>query len=506
VKSCLRLSRLVVPVCFAVVGSAQTPCVGLKSLSFQDAAITSAVAVPEGPNRLANSASQQPAVMLPAHCRVAALLTPSTDSHIEMELWLPLSDWNGKFEAVGNGGWAGSINFGGMASALREAYATASTDTGHKSAETPGGSFALGHPEKLVDYGYRAIHEMTMKSKAIITAFYGRDPRLSYWNGCSNGGRQGLMEAQRYPADFAGIVAGAPAANWTGRALQSLWVAQAAHKEEASYIPPAKYSLLHSAVLQACDALDGVKDGILEDPVRCKFDPGVLRCQDADGPSCLTAAQVEAARKIYTPAAFPVTNHEFYPGLEPGSEMGWATYAGPRPFAIGEDHFKFVVFRNPSWDYRTLNPDTDVPLAERVDNGTINALNPDLRAFFAQGGKLLQYHGWSDPQIPPLHSVKYYTSVVNSMGGPGQVQESYRLFMVPGMQHCGGGPGPDQFNAMGALERWREQGVAPDQIVASHVTGNRVDMTRPLCPYPQVARYKGVGSTNDAANFMCKAP
>lgn len=505
-KSCFWLFRLLMPVCFAVTGSAQTPCERLTLLSFPDAAITSASSVPAGPNRAANSAARQPAILLPAYCRIAAILTPSSDSLIEMELWLPVSDWNGKFEAVGNGGWAGSINFGGMASALREGYATGSTDTGHKSSETPGGSFALGHPEKLIDYGYRAVHEMTVKSMAILTAFYGRKPRLSYWSGCSNGGRQGLMEAQRYPEDFEGIVAGAPAANWTGRAFQSLWVAQAAHKEEASYIPPAKYPLLHNAVLQACDVLDGVKDGILEDPVRCKFDPGVLRCQAADSPSCLTAAQVEAARAIYTPAANPVTEQEFYPGLEPGSELGWATYAGPRPFGIGEDHFKFVVFRNPSWDYRNLNPDTDFPLAERIDSGTINALNPDLRPFFAHGGKLLQYHGWSDPQIPPLHSVQYYTSVVKAMGGPGQVQGSYRLFMVPAMQHCSGGPGPDQFNAMGVLERWRELGAAPDQIIASHVTNNRVDITRPLCPYPQVAQYKGVGSTNDGANFVCKAP
>jgi feruloyl esterase len=498
----MRLLHVVLAASCAVAAAAQTPCDRLVSLSFPSVTITAANPVAAGPYRTGNSPAQS-GVMLPAHCRVAAVLAPSSDSHIEMEIWLPASGWNGKFEAVGNGGWAGSINFGAMASALRESYATASTDTGHKSGETPGGSFAPGHPEKLIDYGYRAIHEMTVASKAIIAAYYGRDPRLSYWNGCSNGGRQGLMEAQRYPDDFAGIVAGAPAANWTGRALGSLWVAQAAHKDEASYIPPAKYPLLHTAVLEACDSLDGVKDGILEDPTRCKFDPGVLRCKDGDGASCLTPPQVEAARKIYMPAATATTREEFYPGLEPGSELGWATYAGPRPFGIGEDHFKFVVFRNPAWDYRTLNFETDVALAEHIDSGAINALNPDLRAFFAHGGKLLQYHGWSDPQIPPMHSVNYYNSVVKTMG---PVRESYRLFMVPAMQHCSGGPGPDQFNAMAALERWRESGAAPAEIVAAHVTNNRVDLTRPLCPYPQVAQYKGIGSPNDAANFVCKTP
>ena len=340
----------------------------------------------------------------------------------------------------------------------------------------------------------------------MIAAYYGRPPQLSYWNSCSNGGRQGLMEAQRFPEDFDGIVAGAPAANWIGRALSSLWVAQVVHKDEASYIPPNKYPLLHTAVLQACDKLDGVKDGILGDPLKCRFDPEVLRCPDADAPSCLTAAQVEAARKIYTPAANPLTRQEFYPGLAPGSELGWATYGGPRPFSIGNDYGRFVLFQNAAWDYRTLNFASDVALAYQTDSGTTNALDPNLRAFFAHGGKLIQYHGWSDPQIPPMHSVNYYKSVLEAMGGTEQVQGSYRLFMAPGMQHCGGGPGPNQFNALGALERWRESGIAPDQMVASHVANNRVDMTRPLCPYPQVAQYKAVGSTNDAANFVCKAP
>jgi feruloyl esterase len=483
---------LAVAVWFTAAASAQMPCDRLASVSLPHTTITTAETI----------------VANPAHCRVFAVLAPSSDSHIEMELWLPADGWNGKFVAVGNGGWAGSINAAGMAAALREGYATASTDTGHKSAETPGGSFALGHPERLIDYGHRAVHEMTVQSQTLIAAFYGRQTRLSYWNGCSNGGRQGLMEAQRYPEDFDGIVAGAPAANWTGRALSSLWVAQAVHQDDASYIPPAKYPLLHNAVLQACDALDGVRDGTLEDPVRCRFDPAVLRCQNADGPECLTAAQVEAARKIYA-AALNSARQEFYPGLEPGSELGWATYGGPRPFSIGEDFFRFVVFQDPAWSYRSLHVDTDVARAARMDQGAINALDPNLRPFFAHGGKLIQYHGWSDPQIPPLHSVQYYSSVVKAMASAAQVaklQDSYRLFMVPGMQHCGGGSGPNQFNAMAALERWREAGAAPDQLVAWRVTNNQVETTRPLCPYPLVAHYKGLGSTNDARNFVCGAP
>ncbi|MDP9170912.1 MAG: tannase/feruloyl esterase family alpha/beta hydrolase, partial [Acidobacteriota bacterium] len=389
-----------------------------------------------------------------------------------------------------------------------EGYAAASTDTGHKNAQTPGGSFALGHPEKLIDFGSRAVHEMTVASKAIINAFYGTPARLAYWDSCSNGGRQGLMEAQRFPSDFDGIVAGSPALNWTGRALSSLWVAQAVHKDEASYIPATKYALIHEAVLRACDLLDGVADGILTNPAQCKFDPEVLLCKGSDESACLTKPQVDTARKIYA-RGVDAAGKEFYPGLEPGSEFGWGTYGGREPFSIGNDYGKFVMFRNAAWDYRTFDFMADASMAARVDGGTIDAINPNLSAFFARGGKLIQYHGWSDPQIPPMHSVNYYESVLKEMGGVEKVQNSYRLFMVPAMQHCGGGPGPNQFNALAALERWRESGVAPEAIIAAHVapgTAARVDMTRPLCPYPAVAQYRGVGSTRDAGNFTCKSP
>jgi feruloyl esterase len=393
----LRLFQLILAIGAATAGWAQKPCEQLRSLQLSNVAITAAESVAAG--------------TAPAHCRVAAVLTPSSDSHIEMEAWLPESGWNGKFQAVGNGGWAGSISFDAMAAALREGYATASTDTGHKSAVTPGASFALDHPEKLTDFGYRAVHETAVTAKAFILAYYGTAAKLAYWNSCSNGGREGLMEAQRYPDDFDGIVAGAPAANWTGRSLASLWVAQAVHKDEASYIPPAKYPLLYHAVLEACDALDGVRDGILGNPMRCKFDPEVLRCSGADSPSCLTAPQVEAARKIYTV-------RDFYPGLAPGSELGWATYGGPRPFAIGNDYGRFVLAGNPNWDFHELDVASAASRAEKADHGTTNALNPDLGPFLARGGKLIQYHGWSDPQIPPMHSVNYYTSVL-SAAGPG---------------------------------------------------------------------------------------
>jgi feruloyl esterase len=478
-------------VLLAIVSSAPVlaaSCESLTSLSLPATTITKAETVPEGANSL------------PAHCRVAASLKPSSDSDIKIEVWMPAAGWNGKYQAVGNGGWSGAISTSAMEEALRSGYATSSTDTGHEGGSA---SFALGHPEKLIDYAWRSEHEMTVKAKAIIGAFYGSGPKFSYWNGCSAGGKQALKEAQKFPDDFDGIIAGAPGNNWTGRAIFTMWVAQAMHKDEAGYIPPEKYPLIHKAVLDACDELDGVKDGLIEDPARCHFDPKVLECKSGDAASCLTAAQVESARKIYSGAINPRTKQQLFPGLEPGSELRWEVIAGQRPFAIGDDFFKYVVFKDPKWDFRALNFDSDAALAEKVDSGLINAMDPNLKPFFSHGGKLIQYHGWSDWQISPLNSVHYYESVLEAGGGASKVSESYRLFMVPGMGHCGGGEGPNRFDMVGALEQWREQDKAPVRIVASTRDGKQ---SRPLCPFPQVPKYRGTGSTDEAGNFVCVAP
>ena len=494
---------------FAPAAFAQTPCDKLAAANLPGTSITFARAVEAGPFQLPNSPA--PPVNLPAHCRIAAVLRPSPDSSIEMELWLPAA-WNGKFQAVGNGGFAGSITYlpnpanavtSGLATALQQGYATAGTDTGHN---TPGGSFAYQHPERFTDFAWRAVHEMTVQSKALIKAFYGKAPTISYWNSCSNGGRQGFVEAQRFPADFDGIIAGSPVLNWTGRATQAIWAAQAEHATGASYLPPAKYPALHKAVVEKCDEIDGVRDGIIENPTRCKFDPAVLLCKGDDAPTCLTAPQVETVRKLYTPASNPKTGKELYPGLEPGSELGWATYGGPEPFGIAADHFRFVVFQDPKWDYKKFDFDGDVTLAQRIGQGTVDALDPNLKDYFAHGGKLIQYHGWNDPQILPLNSVAYYDSVLEAMRGVGKVSDNYRLFMVPGMAHCGSGEGPNRFDGFGALTAWVEDHKAPAAIVASRIVDGRTERTRPLCPWPQTAVYKGTGSTDDAANFACKAP
>jgi Tannase and feruloyl esterase len=440
---------------------------------------------------------------LPAFCRVAATIKPSSDSDIKAEIWLPLSGWNGKFQQVGNGGWAGSIQYGPLAAALRRGYAAASTDTGHVGGNA---QFALGHPEKLIDFGYRAVHETAVQSKATITAYYGNAPRLSYYNGCSNGGRQGFQEAQRYPQDFDGIIAGAPAYDWTNLSLQLVTIAQANLTDPASTIPPSKYPVLHQAAVEACDALDGLKDGLIGDPTRCRFDPKVTECKGADGPGCLTSAQVEAAKKIYTAVKDPKTGRQIYPGLEPGSELQWGgQVGGPKPFGVADDLFKYVVFQDPSWDFRGLDLSKHVDLARKADNGILSAASPNLKAFVGRGGKLLMYHGWADQIVASRTSVDYYNNVAKAMG-KSQTDGSVRLFMVPGMAHCGGGAGPNSFDMVAALEQWRENGKAPAEIVASHLTEGKVDRTRLLCPYPQVAQYKGSGSTDQAESFVCKMP
>jgi feruloyl esterase len=391
-----------------------------------------------------------------------------------------------------------------MAAAIRGGYATASTDTGH-AGNGGDGSFAFNHPEKLVDFAYRAVHEMTVRAKLIIEKHYGSAPKLSYWNGCSTGGRQGLKEAQKFPADYDGIIAGAPANYMTHLSAQALSVARAVLKDSASFIPREKYTAIHRAVLDACDALDGVKDGVLEDPARCHFDPKVMQCSGADAPTCLTSPQVEAARRIYAPAKNPRTGVEIFPGMAPGSETGWAGLAGgPGPLTISNDHYRFVVFKNPQWDFKTMDFDKDVALADKMDDGVMNATDPNLKAFFDRGGKLLMYHGWSDQLIAPRNSINYYQSVAKALGGMDKVADSIRPFMVPGMAHCFGGDGTSTFDSVTTIEQWVEQKKTPAQIPASHMTSGVADRARPLCPYPMVAAYKGTGNTNDAANFACK--
>jgi len=438
---------------------------------------------------------------LPAFCRVQLTDKPSSDSDIKIEVWMPQNGWNGRFQGVGNGGWAGVISYSAMASAVAAGYATASTDTGHVGNTA---AFAMGHPEKYIDFGYRAIHEMSVQGKAVTDAYYGSAPKLSLFVGCSQGGRQALTEAMRYPADYNGIVGGASAVYYMQVNVARVALNAVSHRTPEATIPPDKYPAIHAAVLNACDALDGVKDGVLEDPMKCKFDPKTIECKNGDGPTCLTAPQVETMRQLYAP--MKVGKSGTLPGLlEPGTELSWATLAGPQPVQTALEPMKYVVFNDPNWDVKKFNPETDFDTAMKADSKNVIGLtDPNLKPFFDRGGKLLMYHGWQDPQVPAQTSVKYFTEVLKTTGA-NYAGTSIQLYMVPGMNHCQGGPGTDTFDKVAAIESWVATGKAPSQIIASHLTQGKVDRTRPLCPFGQVAKWKGIGSTDDAANFACGA-
>ncbi len=493
-------------VLLAAAPARATSCEDLAKVSLPGTTVTMSKVIPAGafepPAGTQKGKGGNPFAEAPAFCRVAATLAPTPDSDIKVEVWLPVDGWNGKYQAVGNGGWAGVIGYPALATAVRRGYATSATDTGHVGATA---NFVPGHPEKLNDYAYRSEHEMTVRSKSLIEAFYGNRIKYSYWNGCSTGGKQGLTEAQRYPDDFDGIIAGAPANYMIHLHVWSVYVAQATHKDIDSALPADKLSLLHNAVLEACDAIDGVKDGIIDDPRKCHFDPAVLACKEGSGEACLNSSQVKAAKQIYAAPVNPRTKKEVFPPMEPGSELGWTALAGPVPASVATDTFKYWIFNKPDWDFLTLNLDKDVETADKIDNHRNNAIDPNLKPYFSHNGKLLMYHGWSDQLIAPENSINYFHNVVNAVGAS-KAADSIRLFMVPGMAHCQGGEGPNTFDQVTALENWVEHGKAPEEMTASRTRAGAVDRTRPLCAYPQVAKYKGSGSTDDAASFACSLP
>ena len=504
--------------------AAQT-CEKLSSLKLANTTITGAQPVAFGAFTPPAGSSAAPFKDLPAFCRVSGVIKPTADSDIKFEVWMPASGWNGRFEGVGNGGFAGSISYEGLAGAVARGYAAASTDTGHSGRDA---TWALGHPEKIIDYGHRAVHEMTEKAKSIVSAFYGSGPKHSYFASCSNGGRQALMEAQRYPNDYDGLIAGAPANQFTHILLGFAWNLQMPLNDPASYVPATKLKAIEAAALAACDARDGVTDGVIDDPAKCSFDPVVLLCKGADTDACLTEKQLATLRRIYS-GPRDSKGAQIIPGFVPGGETGgggwslWITGSTDATkglqYFFASQTFMNMLYNNPSFDIKTFSLERDTKLADEKLGASLNAIDPNLKAFKAHGGKLILYHGWSDAALPPLNTVNYFHNVAAKMGQ--RESESFvRLFMVPGMQHCGGGPGPNSFGAFVtafqsdpqhdmtlALERWVEQGVAPDQVIAVKRQGidpkSPVVRSRPLCPYPRVARYKGSGSTDDAANFVC---
>jgi tannase/feruloyl esterase len=433
---------------------------------------------------------------LPAFCRVEVTARPTSDSDIKIALWMPVSGWNGRFQGFGNGGFAGGIDYGQIASALRLGYAASATDAGHSG--SPGDAvWAVGHPEKVIDFGYRGIHEMTRVSKIIIQSFYGSPAKHSYFAGCPDGGREALMEAQQ-PADYEGILAGDPANNWVPLVSLGVYDAQALTVDPASYIPPAKLPVINTAVNAECDGLDGIRDGILNDPRACHFDPAIIQCKTGeDLDKCLTAPQVAALKKIYA-------------GLPDSSKRSLNYY-------LGNSFYAYFVHHQADWDYKTFTVAKDEKMAESTLGPQLDATDPDLKPFASHGGKLMMYHGWNDPAIPALNSINYFESIRAKLGA--RAADSFpRLYMVPGMLHCIGGSGPDVFRQMGiftdvdssdnmrlSLQQWTEAGTGPGAIIASkHDPANwSVTMTRPLCPYPQAAKYDGTGDTTKAANFAC---
>jgi feruloyl esterase len=530
------MKKLVVVIAafFAAPAYAAGPmsCESLAGLSLPDTTITVAALVPAG---TFDPPGATPPIDTTA-CRVAGAIKPTADSNIQFEVWMPASGWNGKFLSAGEGGYAGSINYGGIGGALRRGYAGGSTDTGHVGGTA---DFAPGHPEKVTDFGWRGKHLQAARSKDIIRAFYGAPAKHSYFSSCSNGGRQALMEIQRFPEDYDGLLVGAPANNWTHHFAGFIWNEQALFNTPGSHLAASKLAAIQAETLRTCDALDGVADGVAEDPRRCKFDPAKIGCPaGTDGPSCLTPAQVAATRKIMAGPRNPRTGKQIYPGYftsaaaDPGSWGAWIT--GPAvPGAsiqafFGNGFFGRIVNEIPApgvWDYSTFNFDSDMASTDAKTERTMNATEDDLSRFTHRNrrGKIIMWHGWEDPAISAADAVDYYGQVVDANENS---KDFFRLFMVPGMVHCGGGPGPNAFgqslpqaqplssapehDILSALEQWVEQGVAPKRIVAvkyvNDAPAQGIARTRPLCAYPNVAVYKGRGSTNDATNFDCRKP
>jgi hypothetical protein len=460
---------------------------------------------------------------VPAHCRVTGLLQPE----IAFEVSLP-ARWNSRFYMIGNGGHAGeSLDDPQRASqrnsALEQGFAFAQTNTGHDSRKEPGGSFVMSNPQKAIDYAYRAVHLTAVTAKAITAQYYARKVARSYWSSCSNGGRQGLLEAQRYPEDFDGLVVNAPWVSQTGFTMGAIWNQKAM---QAAPLTPGKLAMLAGKVLEKCDALDGLKDNLIDDPRQCNFDAhrDAPACQSGwDGDDCLTSAQADTVMKVY---GGPVSNGKsLFPGFMPGSEAvvtpvfgngppasAWMNFIVPTAadgraadFNLADNTMRYLVFTppKPEWDWRTFDFDKDPPLLDNWGKQA-NATSTDLAKFRRRGGKLLMTYGWSDQVLQPMMGVSYYEEVVARYGA--RTTDFFRLFMVPGMTHCAGGTGPDRFDAVTAVIEWVEKGKAPDSLRASRVVDNQVVRTRPLCPYPRKAQYSGKGSVDSADNFNCVTP
>jgi len=497
--------------------AAAASCESLKSLALPQTTIIAAQLVPAGaftppaPQR-GPAGGPSPFADLPAFCRVAAEVERPLDTAVKFEIWMPAQGWNGDFQPAASGFGGGTIGYGsneaGMSRFLRSGAATGATNRGHDSGGSP--------RWKSSDISSAAYHLMVDRGKKIVAAFYDARPKFTLMNECGGAGsRDALQLVQDWPGDL-DMATAIGFTNWgTHHGIAQMWVYQATHKTPESFIPKNKYRIIHQAALDACDAKDGVRDGIIEDPEHCNVDPGVLLCKQGDAPDCLTAAQVEAVRTIYSTPVHARTGAYLYGSMPPGGELGWEEMAGDTPYPFAVPFFRDQVFRDPNWDYRThpVNFAADADLADSPQNLPINATNPDISKFIDRGGKLLLMGGWNDHTLGPGNNVHYYETVLARMGAR-RVRNAVRLFMVPGMDHClGDGYGPNarfpsdyavEFDPIAAMKQWKATGEAPDRIIVS--TKGKEERNRLVCAYPNVAQYKGTGSTSDPMNFFCKKP
>ncbi|MBF8269715.1 MAG: Tannase/feruloyl esterase family alpha/beta hydrolase [Gammaproteobacteria bacterium] len=508
----LLAGSLIVP----ALASAEQSCESLASMKIPHVTITLATTITPAPEYAAPNPktpmwSADPIKVSVPFCRIAGYSTPAGDSHIGFEVWLPRADhWNGKYLGIGSPGFVGYIAYRALARNMQKGYATASTDSGHVDVDTPGEAPTSawgGIPDKVIDWGHRGQHETTVIAKQIAKAYYGTTIKYAYWNSCHEGGNQALTELQRYPEDFDGIVAGDPAYYITRLQTVTEYVTLTLvgdGPDTPTYFPQGKYAVLHRAVLDACDALDGVRDNIIDDPTFCHFDPKTIQCPAyRDEPSCLTAAQVETVKKVYGGGRF-ADGTEIYPGYEPGSELRWDFLGrGPGPFRASTGFFANMVYPNQNWDYHTFELDRAARDAAARIGSMVDFSDPNLQPFRDRGGKVIMYAAWEESAIPPRGLVNYYQSVVDTMGGLEQTQNFAHLFMPAGLGMCPGFSDPDSFDSQKAIELWVEQGQAPDTIMGKNKVGDVVHRTRPVCAWPKVAIYQGNGDTNDAANFSC---
>ena len=471
---------------------------------------------------------------LPSFCRVNGVSRPTADSHIHWEVWMPASNWSGRFYQVGNGAFAGSIRYSALSWGMRGGNAVAATDNGHQ-AHPLDASWALRRPEKIKDYGYRSLDETTRSAKALINAYYGTAPKYSYFSGCSDGGREALVQVQRFPQSWDGVIVGGPF--WIKQLIGSMWASKVMSDTPGGELPHSLLPLIEAAALKSCSPAAEVVNGIAGDPRHCRFDPATLVCREGQAQDCITEAQAQSLRKIYEGARNPRTGEVLHRGPVASLESqatngeGWDVIVGSDPgrtlgTRFAEHFFKYMVFDDPQWTFRQFDFDSDV---ERTHNkviageslqSVIDPIKTDLREFQNKGGKVIFYAGWGEPAATPGSVIQYYEDVSQHSGGMNRTQEFMRLFLVPGMLHCFGGPGPNAFgqrlpalredaqhDIRHALQAWVEEGRAPEQIIGTKYVGDDpkkgVAFTRPLCPFPKVARYTGTGSKNQAESFRC---